>query len=352
MFSTLLFSCKKNVNEIDTLSSNQNNQSLKEVNLKVASTVLKIAKEESEFKRQVFEECHKQKFGDYNVKIVDLLSNTIVNNLLKLEDRLILNELQTKSKALSGNDLIIFVPSIERFYNRKINTGLRTSNQEETIGVITDEFNNPTQTAPGYIVDNNGSLTFYQTIDESFAWENDIWVFGQEENCSPENMVANPDDTDVLTYGRTNGQTENGGVIKVTDWSLVEPWVLGKPEFRQVVYKGSATPTNAIFDKKYGKWRRQNFNGQFKNFGSFLFNWNQSNIGDWTTEKWIEEDGGTFFTLTFGVTYKINANLSATANVSIPIKNNDDDLGVSLVQFNDAENQIYNQSGIEIKRKP
>ena len=263
MFSTLLFSCKKNVNEIAVLSINQNNQSLKEVNLKVASTILKITKEESEFKKQVFEECHKQKFGDYYVKIVDLLSNTIVSNLLKSEDRLILNELQTKSKVLSGNDLIIFVPSIERFYNRKISTGLRSSNQEETIGVITDEFNNPTQTAPGYIVDNNGSLTFYQTIDESFAWENDVWVFGQEENCSPENMVANPDDTDVLTYGRTNGQTENGGVIKVTDWSLVEPWVLGKPEFRQVVYKGSATPTNAIFDKKYGKWRRQNFNGQF-----------------------------------------------------------------------------------------
>lgn len=221
--------------------------------------------------------------------------------------------------------------------------------QEEPIGVITEEFVPTDQTCPGYIVNSNGNLTFYQTIDESYAWENDVWVIGEEEVVSPENMVAAPEDTATLTYARVQGGAEYGGIVKVTDWSLVEPWILGKPEFRMVVYKGAGTAT-AIVDKPFGKWRRANFNNQFKDFGQFLYYWNTPNIGDYTSEKWIEEHGGPTITLTFGIKIKI-LGVETSVGASLPVGNKDDDLGLSLIQFTDPINTIYSQGGIEIKRR-
>ncbi len=98
------------------------------------------------------------------------------------------------------------------------------------------------------------------------------------------------------------------------------------------------------------KWRRANFNGQFKGFNEFLYNGNVSNIGDYTPEKWIEEDGGTWFTLTFGVKTKIFG-VETTVGVLLSLKNNDDDLGLTLFQFTDDISTVYGMTGIEIKRK-
>ena len=319
----------------------------------IASVIISTAKSNDNFRTIAYIECNKQKYGDYYVKLNELIA---LNATQHYWDAATVTKLSNLEKAITEtkrNDVTIFIPSIEKHPEKATANRIlaRTEVVQEPVAVVATEYDNPTQTSPGYIVENNGVLTFYQTINESFAWENDVWVVGEEEIVSPENMVAAAEDTATLTYARVNGGAEKGGIVKVTNWSLVEPWILGKPEFRMVVYKGSATPTNAIYDEKFGKWRRANFNNQFKDFDRFLFNWNTGTLGDWTTEKWIEEDGGTLFTLTFGVSYKINANVTATAGVSIPIKNNDDDLGISLIQFTDDISTEYSQSGIKIKRK-
>lgn len=319
----------------------------------IASVIISTAKSNDNFRTIAYVECNKQKYGDYYVKLDELITLNATHHYWDDATVTRLSNLEKVITETKRNDVTVFIPSIEKHPEKATPNRIlaRTEVVQEPIAVIAAEYDNPTQTSPGYIVESNGVLTFYQTINESFAWENDVWVVGEEEIVSPENMVAAPEDTATLTYARTNGGAERGGIVKVTDWSLVEPWILGKPEFRMVVYKGSATPSNAIYDEKFGKWRRANFNNQFKDFDRFLFNWNTGTLGDWTTEKWIEEDGGTIATLSFGVSYKISANVSATASVSIPIKNNDDDLGISLIQFSDDISTEYSQSGIKIKRK-
>ena len=101
---------------------------------------------------------------------------------------------------------------------------------------------------------------------------------------------------------------------------------------------------------KYGKWRRIYFNGVFRNFGTFLFNLNLSTIGDWTTEKWIEEDCGASSSISTTITWKDSFGNTQTTTTSIPSKNKDDDLGQSIIQFTDQINQEYNLTGILIKR--
>lgn len=350
IFVTISFvACKKN----DAIVKPENEKADITKSYKdIATIVITTAMNNSNFRSVAYTECKKQKYGDYYVKLEELLA---LNNLHKYWDENTVNKLYSLEKEITQskrNAVTVFIPSIEK-HPEKANSNRTHSRVNETlvpIAVIGDEYNNPNQTCPGYNVETNGILNFFSIIDESYAWENDVWVFGEEEIVSPENMIAAAEDTATLIYGRVNGGAEYGGIIKVTNWSLVEPWILGKPEFRMVVYKGSATPTNSIYDEKFGKWRRANFNNQFKDFNRFLFNWNTANVGDWTTEKWIEEDGGTFLTLNFGVSYKIG-NVTATAGVSIPIKNNDDDLGISLIQFTDPNTTEYSQSGIKIKRK-
>ncbi len=317
----------------------------------IASIVLSTAKTNNNFRTIAYTECNKQKFGDYYVKLDELLN---INNTNKFWDDATVLKLKNLEKSVTEskhNDVIIFIPSIEKHPEKAtVNQFQARGNfYQEPVAVIASEYNDPTMACPGYIVENNGKLTYYKAIDESFAWENDIWVIGEEENVSPENMVAAPEDTAKLTYARVNGGAEFGGIVKVTDWSKVEPWVAGKPEFRIVVYKGAGTATT-IKDKGFGKWRRANFNNQFKDFNEFLFNWNQANIGDYTSEKWIEEDGGPSFTLNFGVKIKI-LGVESTVGVSLPIQNKDDDLGLTLIQFSDDITQVYGMTGIEIKRK-
>lgn len=348
---TASVSCQKEVQqqvEETKLSTSLNAvQSYKDI----AGIVLNTALSNSTFRTIAYEECNKQKYGDYYVKLNELIKLNENNNFWDKPtvDKLIL--LQTGLKDANKNDVVIFIPSIEKHPEKALpnNMQARSNRNETPIAVIGLEYDNPTKTCPGYIVSNGSTLTFYQTINESFAWENDVWVVGEEEIVSPENMVAAVEDTAVIDYSRMDGDAEYGGIVKVTDWSLVEPWILGKPEFRMVVYQGTGT-TAPIKDKKFGKWRRAHFNNKFYDFGLLLYYWNLTNIGQYTTEKWIEEDGGTLFTLNFGIKFKVGP-VEANVGVSLPIKNNDDDLGLSLVQFSDPIGTEYSMTGIDVKRR-
>lgn len=316
----------------------------------IASEILLTAKNDDNFRTISYAECNKQKYGDYYVKLNELIS---LNNTHKYWTATTVSKLESLQKVITDtkrNDVIIFIPSIEK-HPEKANPSLSLAYSllpEEPVAVVASEYDNPTQTSRGYIVDINGTLVYYETINESFAWEHDVWVVGEEEIVSPENMIAAVEDTATLTYLRPNGVAEMGGIIKVTDWSIVEPWIAGKPEFRMIAHRALGAPANILVDIKYGKWRRANFNNQFKDFGTFIAHWNLNIIGDWTTEKWIEEDGGSSAPITYNVTYQVNGQ-TTTANVTLPAKNRDDDLGISLIQFTDPITTIYNQSGVQIK---
>ena len=318
----------------------------------IASIILTTAKSNDIFRTVAYVECNKQKYGDYYVKLDELISLNTTHNYW---DEATVNRLSNLEKAITDtkrNDVTIFIPSIEKHPEKAIANRIlaRTEVVQEPVAVVASEYDISTQTSKGYIVENNGVLTFYQTINEAFAWEHDVWVVGEEENCSPENMVAAVEDTAILTYGRVNGGAEYGGIIKVTDWSLVEPWVAGKVEFRCIVFKG-AGGGGSVHDKPYGKWRRQNFDGVFKDFGTFLFNWNISNIGDWTTEKWIEEDGGTSNAISSSVSWRDAFGITHTTTITSPAKDRDDDLGLTIIQFSDNINQEYDLGGVKIKRR-
>lgn len=349
LISISFVACKKNdiVVKPETLVADVT-QSYKDI----AAIIITTAKNNTNFRTLAYAECNKQKYGDYYVKLNELIALNTMHNYWDAATITKLSNLEKVITSTKRNDVTIFIPSIEKHPEKAVANRLqqRTEILQEPIAVIGAEFVPSTQSSAGYIVNNSsGTLTFYQTIDESYAWENDVWVVGEEEIVSPENMVAAPEDTATLNYARVNGGAEYGGIVKVTNWSLVEPWILGKPEFRMVVYKGAGTATT-IKDKAFGKWRRANFKDKFHDFNEFLYNWNTANIGDYTSEKWIEEDGGTLFTLTFGVKIKI-LGVESTIGVSLPIKNNDDDLGLTLVQFTDNNSTVYGMTGIEIKRK-
>lgn len=359
IFITTMFiaGCKKN--NISSVSLPETKKSeIKTIYKEIASVILSSARDNRSFRTVAYKECYKQKFGDYYVKLDELIAQNSEYNYWNEKTVIKLQNLQKEIKILGRNDVTVFIPSMEVHPEKATGTTIAQATpgggEVEPVGVIAEEYSEPSQTCPGYIVENNGVLTFYQTIDESYAWENDVWVIGEEENCSPENMVAAPEDTEIFQYTRVDGGEERGGIVKVTDWSQVEPWILGKVEFRMIVYKGAGTNANSIFDMGFGKWRRKNFDNVYKDFNVFLYNWNKSVVGDWTTEKWIEEDGGFNATIGFSISIKPDSaanGLTLSANVSLPIKNLDDDLGLSMIQFTDSKTTEYYQSGIQIKRK-
>ena len=363
-----LMACKKN----EILNNPKNSvTNATEAYKAIAAVIIASAKEDIKFRTIAYQECSKQKYGDYYVKLNELIS---LNGQHKYWDRVTVDnllDLQKLCKREGKNDVIVFIPSIENHpekaqssinnlsAERKVQnaSGLASESSElggyryqDPIAVIVDEYDNPTKTCPGYIVVMNGTLRFFQTIDEEFAWDYDVWVIGEEENLPAESMVA-ADETNFIETNstRVNGRSEYGGIVKVENWSLVEPWVSGKPEFRLIVFRGAGLDSNPK-DKKFAKWRRRHFDNRFFNFGEFLFNWNVSNIGNWTTEKWVELDGGTSSSLSNTISWKDSFGNSYASTVTLPSQNKDDDLGLTMIQFTDNINQEYGLTGIKIKR--
>jgi hypothetical protein len=84
----------------------------------------------------------------------------------------------------------------------------------------------------------------------------------------------------------------------------------------------------------------------------FLFNWNTPTIGNYVIEGWIEEDGGSS-TTTITQTYAAPSSCSGcpATTVSYTKKNDDQDLGRSIIQYSDSKSQWYSVSYMDIKHK-
>ena len=168
LISSVVFlaACKKTIQDENTTVTP--NSDLKDSYKQIASVVLTTAKNNDGFRTLAYQECNKQKFGDYYVRLSDLLS---LNSTFKFwDDATIkgLNEQQEKISRAGKNAVTIFIPSLEK-HPEKAETPNRVQGRPDTyaepIAVIAEEYSDPTQTCPGYVVETNGVLTFYQTIN-------------------------------------------------------------------------------------------------------------------------------------------------------------------------------------------
>lgn len=413
MLFLLLSSCKKETASADETTSSRLT-TLPEVKAALMKEILLIAKDNPEFRKAVESECLKQVRGDYNVALDRILEMDKANSIIPQVQKLFFTSLVNQMKEFRPGEMpIIFVPVMEsrdpsvtnkRQFLRssesetitaKMNLSTKPGNQNSLITMV-DQANEvkPSNTiaagqtelqqkanivdpedpgggggpiactAPyyyaGYIIDNSGNLTYSECIDEAFAWTHDVWVLGYEEVVSPGNQIASPEDPYyVSTNGRYEDFAEHAGLVQLTDMGAIEPWVQGKLEFRYTVHNAFGT---LIKERAFGKRARRNFDGQAWHYlNDFLGYWNTSVWGPVTYERWIEEDGGVSNAFIQNISYTING-VSYTTTISVPARDQDDNLGMANIQFSDniffvpladpeANKTIYTLTNMNVQRQ-
>ena len=384
LFSFIGVSCKKYSNP-ESLETEKKYASLVEVKKVLMEKIIYAAKTIPEFKKTVENECLKQADGDYDVTLEKIIQIDRQTPILPSSSRNSIISLVQQMKDFRPIETpILFVPVMEsrdpkekvKAQNNVIKTNTTNVNNPQNYITIVDQDNeigkfleanskrsngtNSNLSAPlngscngpgygyyaGYIIDNGGSLTFSNCINETLAWETDVWVLGYSENVSPENRIASSFDGYYGGYTgggsvrmipdkhveRIQGRTEYGGRIQVTNLSAIEPWVRGKPEFKHFVYSSTGT---LIHEHGFGKLKRSHFNGNdWISLRCTIGNWNTSAWGDITYERWIEENSGSSVSLTQTISYTANG-VTNTAVISSPAKANDSNLGLANVQFTD-----------------
>jgi hypothetical protein len=353
LLSFILVQCKKNevARKEDTVTA-QKTAKFKEL----TTEVLSLAKNAA-FKQLVYDECKAQKFGDYYVRLEDLLKNPDAKISVSSEKVVSISKLVNELKTLGARNPIIFYPSVEtKEDNKSLSKANRTTLYEDVIAVVDDGTGGGGYTNdqyPGYTFNTDGQLAYTQQINEAFAWENDVWVIGQEEGDPSNDTTLNSIgiQKSALVSSRFDGQSENGGIVQVTDFRYIEPWINGKPEFEYRIYSAAGT---LIKHREFPKVKRKDVKSPtWKDFGDFIAYWNISNIGNWTIEGWVEQDnrGGSGNTTTIGQSFPAPCTGCPTTNISYTIKKTDYDMGRTIIQFTDPIAQIYNISYSNIKRK-
>lgn len=346
------FGCENETVSIPVLQTNSKKE-LVELKQKAIAPILTMAKNK-EFKDFVLNECLKQEHGEYNVYFSKIIQKFKDNpNYSKYITEL--SALSNQIKNLNGGiEPLIFYPraeTIEENYQsgQKSQKPSKTARlAEETVGVNQDVIY-PDNSSPGYILTFDGELIYYDNIVEDYAWENDVWVIGEEEVVP--NMSSFGDDIITsLALGtppsRFEGQAEYGGIVQVTDLGAIEPWVAGKLEFTLIAHGTNGIEIKKDFDKR----KRSHFRNQkWYDYGYFIGNWTNVAFGNLMTEKWMELDGGQSSSVTYTIPPAVPGGISTT--ITTPSKSKDDDLGQTVIQFTDAIDQIYNLSHINIKRK-
>ena len=162
--------------------------------------ILSLAKNEN-FKKLVYDECRTQKYGDYYVRVLELLASPKAKVFISNEREVSILKTVSELKVFGVTNPIIFYPSIETKEDKEFKGKMTPVNfvVGEVIGVIDDGVGGgggsyTNYQYPGYTFNTDGRLNYAQQITEEFAWENDVWVIGEEENCSEGNMVAAPED--------------------------------------------------------------------------------------------------------------------------------------------------------------
>ena len=353
----LFHSCKKeatttsseptsNASKLGTGSCENDKSKLEYLKI-LTEEMLTTAKHSGNFKKYVYQECAAEHYGDYYVRISDLLSyNSNNGNKFWTSSeagyiQCLVEKIRTADED-RPEEPILFVPFLEDLNIDSLLADYPTGVPE---GVIGDEYDSLTMECPSYTLDNNEDLVKNLDRDEDYAWTHDLWVINQEETVSEASISPLGHGNEFLN--RTNGQAEYGGIIKVTDIGSIEPWTSGKVELKLFVFNQSGTKINDI---ALGKTKRKNVKDTWKDFDIFLHNWTLANIGNYVIESWIEEDGG-------NSTVTVSSSLAApctgcpSTNISFTKQKNDDNMGATIIQFSDAITQEYNISYAKIKHK-
>jgi len=318
----------------------------------LAQAFLSDARLSSNFKKAIYNECLKEKYDDTYIPVRDLIAMNDTLLLWNTTRKQYIQGLVDEILAFGQNQPVVFIPFVEDkpaswIINNEYPTGVPDA-------VIKDEYNSSTQKCPGYTLDQSDNLVAKGLdIDEAYAWANDLWLFGAEEgvpiNDTTIGHSLNLDETGYTS--RVNGQAEFGGIIQVTDFSYIEPWVDGRPEFRFVVSNSSGA---IIKDKEFPKRKRKDFKSpKWYDFNEFIAYWNISNIGNWMIEGWIEQDcrGGTCNNETVSQTFPAPCSGCPSTTISYQKKRTDYDMGRTIIQFTDPIATTYGISYSNIKRK-
>lgn len=318
--------------------------------------ILSLAKNEN-FKKLVYDECRTQKYGDYYVRVLELLASPKAKVFISNEREVSILKTVSELKVFGVTNPIIFYPSIETKEDKEFKGKMTPVNfvVDEVIGVIDDGVGGgggsyTNYQYPGYTFNTDGRLNYAQQITEEFAWENDVWVIGEEENCSEGNMVAAPEDFAINPLPeRPQGVQEYGAIIQVIDIGALEPWISGKLEFKYTVF--NTTGIKILGTLELGKVKRKYFKDlKWYDYNKFIGNWNTSAFGDRLFEHWLEDDGGDSNPITATLPSQTGST-GISYTVTIPAKNRDDDMGVTVIQFTDLISQVYNVSYANVKHK-
>ncbi|MCF6347681.1 MAG: hypothetical protein L3J20_05190 [Flavobacteriaceae bacterium] len=326
---------------------------------KVMIEVLKMSKSQG-FRQYIFEQALEQKGGDYDVYIDDIVSkhkgNTnfdkSVSSLKQLS-----SQIKTKSDGLRP---LVFYPKAETLQEKvKLKSFNAKNDLNEPIVVLRDVYEKD-YSSPGFTLDANDELVFNRMVTEEDAWQNDVYVIGEEENVP---YIVDPclnQPQAIIECGgggggsptpttRTDGRAEYGGNVQVIDMNAIEHWTAGKFEFRMIIAGIQGTASTIIRDIKYPKRARRNFKDRkWYSYGIFLFNWNTSNLGQFNIEKWMEIDGKNE-NVTTTISFPAQ---NGNPGISVAVKSDkrDEDLGLSIVQFTDPLTTVYGISYMNFKR--
>lgn len=268
--------------------------------------------------------------------------------------------LSAKVQSLNnGKKPMVFFPKAETLEDRSLTQkGFSVAKAlNEPIAVLKGAYYDD-YSAPGYTLSNSGNLTYSRNVTQDYAWENDVYIIGDEElvDCFDCVSIGNPNPPSPSNSGvRFDGRAEYGGQIKVTDLNAIEHWFSGQLEFQIVVAGAQGNANTVILNRKFSQVKRKHFkDNKWFDYNVFIANWNTSNLGQFNFEKWIERDGGK--SASIGIPLPGIAATSTTpaipgATVTVPSEDRDDDLGLQIVQFSDNLSQIYSISYMDFKRR-
>lgn len=309
------------------------------------------------FKFDLYTEVLKQRSGDYNVKISEL-AKEVKSSEPYHNSVLTLSTLAEEYKQISnGVDLIVYYPRSINFEKGGITPNYSSKNEVTQAEFVVMNQYDDDYSSPAYVVDEKGDVVYSQNITEEYAMSNDVYIVGSESMMSTnDELMLEPTDPYAGGGGgsgttyiyRTEGRAEDGGKIQVTDMNAIEHWTAGKFEFRVVVVSGNGLK---IKEKSFDQRARDNFKDKrWYDFNEFYFSWNTPNIGNITLESWIEEDSGgedTEFTMNIPAAYEGGP----TFTYKVKSDTNDEELGVSIVQFSDRVGISYGLSHFNFQRQ-
>lgn len=141
---------------------------------------------------------------------------------------------------------------------------------------------------------------------------------------------------------RTEGAQEYLQRFQIPDLGAIEPWALGAPELRLNLKSAAGD----ILEYRFEPGRRRDVNdGRWYTLNAPLFMWYADTHGGLVAYSWVEEDSGHIITITFSVGAKVKlaktGEFNATLGGTLPIKNDDDQMGHAGVGCRDDLGTMY-----------